>query len=320
MSVPVAVALRGALRPLADELDDGVLEFLGGELEGAGGSLESVAETLATFIPGYADAPTGERAAISRAVLKTLGKSSSSRGGGGGASSSSSSPGVRGATGSPAGAGSSSSGEEEDSGADSGEEEAGGSDGGEGVAGSAGGGVLGAPPPLSELAMLMAKVPPAAVASLRALFPALSPAAAAAALARTGGSNLELAAGYVLEHDVEAEVAAEEARQAERVAEAAAAARARAAAEARARAAALQRFDETPDDSGRRYAPTLPREMQKSFKKGEKVVKYLEGRPLFMRPTDKYYEEPRVDAAAAGGTSLKIKTKGQGGASPVFKK
>jgi hypothetical protein len=58
--------------------------------------------------------------------------------------------------------------------------------------------------------------------------------------------------------------------------------------------------------------------------KGAKVIKYLDGKPIHMKPSEKFVVEKdeREDLLSSSlpQTTLKIKKKGQGGASPGFKK
>ena len=146
------------------------------------------------------------------------------------------------------------------------------------------------------------------------------------ALGKTGGKSAELAAAFVLEREEEgggiaaeydAVRAAAEARRAEESARRGAQ-EARAAAQAK--AAAMARYDEREDDAGRRYRPSLPPEVAKELPKGTKVVKYLEGKPVHVRPSEKYIVEKDPDEPPGPPpTTLKIKKKGQGGASPGFK-
>lgn len=173
-------------------------------------------------------------------------------------------------------------------------------------------------------------VPPAlrqAVDSLRGLLPHLSPSEAVYALGQCRGS-VECAADYCCEHNVAALVQAEQAQEGERekAREAARAEEARAEEEARRRV--KERYDEVEEDKGRRYTPTLPKDMGggQARKKGEKILAFIDNQPVYVRPGEKYITEkapepaPGTTVGPAGvAVPLKMKKKGQGGASPGFR-
>ena len=156
--------------------------------------------------------------------------------------------------------------------------------------------------------------------ALRALFPQLSDVHLRFALGSTGGasSSAERAAAFLLERGdgaVEAEVAAALAAQARRQGEEG---RRRALDEARgaaqAKAAALARYDERPDDAGVVHRPSLPREMLEAPGKKDKVIKWLDGRPLHMKASEKFFVE--APPQQPQGEMLKMRKKGSGGMYP----
>lgn len=125
---------------------------------------------------------------------------------------------------------------------------------------------------------------------------------------------------WVLEGGAAADYTAAQAAAAKRAAAAAVEAAAGAEEDRAIKAALLARFDERPDDSDRRHRPMLPKEMLASQPK--RVVKYVDGRQVVVGRNEKYI----VEAVEAGPLApavpvsiIKIKKKGQGGASPGFR-
>lgn len=292
-------AIRAALQPCADDLDEDVLQYLKSILLDCK-SVGEVVETAATFIPGFADNTEKQQQAMAVKLQKAM------KDGGSGGCSSSSAVGAGGRRSKPGaghGLASSSTGMVIDIKPGATEEEiwAAGAAAAAAVAAGAGSstadnaGADGGDEendelrPRSEFEVLLSRVEPVLVSELRSLFPHLSEQAAQFALGRNN-NTVAAAAEYVLENDVEAELNDELEKEKKREVDTA---RRRAAADAeaaRAKAATLKRFDEREDDSGKSYRPSIPKEMQTTYKKGEKVLKYLDGRPVYMRPGDKFFE------------------------------
>jgi hypothetical protein len=88
-------------------------------------------------------------------------------------------------------------------------------------------------------------------------------------------------------------------------------------AEGAARRATLRRFHEVADAAGRSHAPKVGFEAPP--KKGTSVLRYVEGVPVYVRPGEKFLVEKPAEPAAGTVVALKVKKKGQGGASPNFK-
>lgn len=293
----MAAALRSVLHPLASDIDDDVLTFVADALRGTSGD-DSV-EVLCSYIPGYdgqtkAQQRTKAAAALMYSRTPAPVAPAGATGGGGG------STGALDALAKQVAAAS--------------------------LEGSRPPRAVAAPPVKAAAAHGASSIPAAlrpAVRSLQALLPDLSDRAALYALLRCPSRSVEAAADYCLEHDVAAEVA-EEGRRVEERGRAGAAARAEEArAEDDARRRVLDRYDERPDDKEVVYRPGLPQGEKR--KKGEKVLAYVDGRAVFVKPGEKYVVEKAAELPAgttvgpAGAASpIKIKRKGQGGASPGF--
>jgi hypothetical protein len=289
--------LRTALHPLAADLDAEVLEFLLGLLTEGGAppsSADAAGEVIASFVPGYSELPAQQRYVVAARVVKAVGGTGPAAAVAAGNSSSKAPR--------PGGAGAGSGGPVDDTDSSS-------------SSSSSSSDAVWERAPSSELELLLAKARPELVAGLRGLFPHLSEEALRFALGRAGG-DLPGAAEWALEHDAESEYRAEAERDEARAATAAARRASEAAAEARARRETLKKFDEREDDTGKLHRPGLPPEMLQTHKKGDRVMKYLDGRPVYVRPGEKFFEEPVQQFGTAH--SLKIKKKGQGGASPKF--
>jgi hypothetical protein len=202
------------------------------------------------------------------------------------------------------------------------------------MAGGGGGGGGGAPAaerapaaPLARPACAAAFAPPphllAPAAALCALLPQLPLEAACIALERGGGGDAERAAAWLLAGGaaLEAEVVAAAAAAAERRGAAAAARAAAEEAAARAEGAALRatlrRFHEVADEAGKSHAPKVG--FEAAPKKGTSVLRYVEGVPTYVKPGTKVLVEKAAEPPAGTVVALKVKKKGQGGASPNFK-
>lgn len=158
---------------------------------------------------------------------------------------------------------------------------------------------------------------------------------AGAAMAAAGGSLLDAAALYILEGAAQADY--------EFVAQVATSAATKGGAgeaeeteaeRARRKKALLAKFDETPDDSGVKYKPSLAAQpvtvraaqarnfaSQLEGGKGAKEVRYLEGQVVHVRKGEKYITET-VGAPEDPGTfvALKVKRKRAAGPSPGWGK
>ena len=192
-------------------------------------------------------------------------------------------------------------------------------------ASTAGGGGGSADAPLSAASAF--PTPPhlrAAADTLCALLPQLCTEAACIALERAGaGSDADraaawlLAGGPALEEEVcraaDAAATRRGAAAAARAADAAAAQRA----EEAARRQTLKRFDEAPDARGVTHVPLVA--FAAPPKKGVAVLRYVEGQAVHLRPGEKFIVEKGAEPVAGTVVALKIKKKGQGGASPGFK-
>ena len=82
-------------------------------------------------------------------------------------------------------------------------------------------------------------------------------------------------------------------------------------------AAVLARYDEREDDAGVSYRPGLPREMVNGPGKKDRVMKWLDNRPVYVKANERFIVETAPQPPP--GEALKIKKKGSGGASPNFK-
>jgi hypothetical protein len=279
-----AKALRVALRPLADDIDDDVLSFLFDELSTTT-TMSLIEDILLTFVPLFSDQTSDKRRAIAQKTQVLLRKELSEC--------ASASTVVEKSTNSNNKNVSNSSSQlvervVEDRKSDS----------------------------LSETEIIQ----------LQALFPDVNEEHLKFALASTGGasSSIEKAASFLLENDIETLIFHMkkdiDQRHSIKIAEA----KAIRAKEEQAKVSALARYDEQIDDKDKRYRPTLPPEMLVTLPKGAKVIKYLDGKPIHMKPSEKFVieKDEREDLLASSlpQTTLKIKKKGQGGASPGFKK
>lgn len=178
---------------------------------------------------------------------------------------------------------------------------------------------------LSEAEILMLSAKTSDIPPLQALFPDLKEEHLRFALGSTGGasSTIEKAASFLLENDIESLVRDAKKEVDRRRSTEYAKAKALVAKEEQVKASALARYDEQIDDKDKRYRPTLPPEMLVSHPKGAKVIKFLDGKAMYMKPSEKFFIEKDEDTASSAlppPTTLKIKKKGQGGASPGFKK
>jgi hypothetical protein len=178
---------------------------------------------------------------------------------------------------------------------------------------------------LSEAEILMLSAKTSDIPPLQALFPDLKEEHLRFALGSTGGasSTIEKAASFLLENDIESLVRDAKKEVDRRRSTEYAKAKALVAKEEQVKASALARYDEQIDDKDKRYRPTLPPEMLVSHPKGAKVIKFLDGKAIYMKPSEKFFIEKDEDTASSAlppPTTLKIKKKGQGGASPGFKK
>lgn len=293
-------ALRAALSPLADSLDDDVIEYIKSMLAEVGSATEAD-DCLVAFLPGFEGLHAKRRKDFVQRAMEAAGRAGAASPAA--ASAAAAAPEKENRTRGGAGSKSGSSTEESSAGSSSG-------------SGSGSGGAS------SAAAAASASGVPAkyrgGVQHLRGLYPHLSDADAVFVLDKCEG-NVETAAEYVLDHDVAGEVAEAAAADAARAAAEAERRTAEARADAAARARMLARFDEAPDDAGKRYAPTLPQEMLKTRKKGEKELKWVDGQRISVPAGQKFLiEAPKEEFGQVH--SLKIKKKGQGGASPGFKK
>jgi hypothetical protein len=84
------------------------------------------------------------------------------------------------------------------------------------------------------------------------------------------------------------------------------------------RAAVLARFSETVENSDVIHRPRAPAPSS-APKKGERVLRYVDGVPVHLSAREKFIVEKPVDSAGTF-VSLKIAKKGSGGPSPGFKK
>jgi hypothetical protein len=289
-----AKALRVALRPLADDIDDDVLSFLFDELSTTT-TMSLIEDILLTFVPLFSDQTSDKRRAIAQKTQVLLRKELSEC--------ASASTVVEKSTNSNNKNVSNSSSQlvervVEDRKSDS----------------------------LSETEILILSVKSSDIIQLQALFPDVNEEHLKFALASTGGasSSIEKAASFLLENDIETLIFHMkkdiDQRHSIKIAEA----KAIRAKEEQAKVSALARYDEQIDDKDKRYRPTLPPEMLVTLPKGAKVIKYLDGKPIHMKPSEKFVieKDEREDLLASSlpQTTLKIKKKGQGGASPGFKK
>ena len=177
---------------------------------------------------------------------------------------------------------------------------------------------------LSEFDVLLLSIKPSDVTQLQALFPDVHEEHLRYAIASTGGASscIEKAASFLLENDIETLINEIKKDINQRHNAESALAKANRVKEDQAKAAALARYDEQVDDKDKRYRPTLPPEMLVTLPKGAKVVKYLDGKPIYLKPSEKFIieKDEREELLTTPQTTLKIKKKGQGGASPGFKK
>ena len=160
--------------------------------------------------------------------------------------------------------------------------------------------------------------------SLLSLFPELDAEAVCEALQRSGSEDVERVATYLLEGDHAVQVAGEARLKSElraaAVREAALAAAEDARREEASRRAVKQRCEEREElDAGKTHKPRVPELEGPSEKKGATVKRYVEGSVVFLRPGEKFLVE-KPTGPDPYAVSLKVKKKGQGGASPGFKK
>lgn len=94
----------------------------------------------------------------------------------------------------------------------------------------------------------------------------------------------------------------------------------------RVKAAVMQRFDERPDMSDVTFTPSLPREMLgggtgRGGGGAKKLLRYVDGREVWVGKGERFIVEEVGPAAPPMPASfIKVKKKGQGGATPGFKK
>jgi len=279
--------LRVALRPLADDIDDDVLCFLFEELSTTETSSFSIIDdTLTTFIPLFVDQPTDRRRAIVQRTQMLFKKGLSE----------STSTAVERSSSLKKNVSTSMVVDKIDDDKRS--------------------------KTVSELDILLLSVKPSDVTQLQALFPDVHEEHLRYAIASTGGSSscIEKAASFLLENDIETLINEIKKDINQRDNAESALAKTIRLKEEQAKASLLSRYDEQVDDKDKRYRPTLPPEMLVTIPKGAKVVKYLDGKPIHLKPSEKFIIEKDEELLTIPQTTLKIKKKGQGGASPGFKK
>ncbi len=281
--------LRVALRPLADDIDDDVLCFLFEELANSTtetSSFSIIDDTLTTFIPLFVDQPTDRRRAIVQRTQMLFKKGLSE----------STSTALERSTSLKKNVSTSMVVDKIDDDKRS--------------------------KTVSELDILLLSVKPSDVTQLQALFPDVDEEHLRYAIALTGGSSscIEKAASFLLENDIETLINEIKKDINQRDNAESALAKTIRLKEEQAKAAALARYDEQVDDKDKRYRPTLPPEMLVTLPKGAKVIKYLDGKPIHLKPSEKFIIEKDEELLTIPQTTLKIKKKGQGGASPGFKK
>jgi hypothetical protein len=93
----------------------------------------------------------------------------------------------------------------------------------------------------------------------------------------------------------------------------------------RVKAAVMQRFDERPDMSDVTFTPSLPREMLGGGTGrgggAKKLLRYVDGREVWVGKGERFIvEEVGPAAPPIPASFIKVKKKGQGGATPGFKK
>ena len=182
-----------------------------------------------------------------------------------------------------------------------------------------------AEPFVSEIEILMKKVSSSQVSELQSLFPHLSDEISRYILGKvsiTSTNNATIissAAEYILEHpDTEKELTQIKEQETKQYQDRQKRRKEEYEKERKAKAILLHRYDEREDDSDKKFCPTIPKEMQRTYRKGEKVLKYLDGKIIHMKPGEKYFVEENTQEYGTAH-SLKIKKKGQGGKSPGFK-
>ena len=156
------------------------------------------------------------------------------------------------------------------------------------------------------------------ISALLQAFPALGLDGASLALERAGG-DVERAAALALADEgvsLAAEATAAATARKALAARRAAAAAAEEANTASAKRAMLARFGEVADDGDVVHRPTVA--VSAARKKGERVMRYVDGVPVFLPAGEKFIVEKAPDTAGSF-VSLKIKKKGSGGPSPGFK-
>jgi len=281
--------LRVALRPLADDIDDDVLCFLFEELANSTtetSSFSIIDDTLTTFIPLFVDQPTDRRRAIVQRTQMLFKKGLSE----------STSTAVERTSSLKKNVSISMVVDKIDDDKRS--------------------------KTVSELDILLLSVKPSDVTQLQALFPDVHEEHLRYAIASTGGSSscIEKAASFLLENDIETLINEIKKDINQRHNAESALAKTIRLKEDQAKASLLSRYDEQVDDKDKRYRPTLPPEMLVTLPKGSKVIKYLDGKPIHLKPSEKFIIEKDEELLTIPQTTLKIKKKGQGGASPGFKK
>lgn len=161
------------------------------------------------------------------------------------------------------------------------------------------------------------------VDSLLSLFPDLDSEAVCLSLERCGSTEVARAAEWLLEGENALQMAAAAAAAKERR-QRASIDHQRAAMEEEKRLAAVnkglrQRYGEREEiDPSASFKPSLPPALgEGAVKKGVTVKRYVDGNAVYLKPGEKFLvEKPPPDQFLV---SIKVKKKGQGGASPSFK-
>lgn len=76
----------------------------------------------------------------------------------------------------------------------------------------------------------------------------------------------------------------------------------------------LRRYDEQVDTSDKTYRPALPQDLIKNSHDGKRVLKYSEGKAVFVKPGERFITEAPPPEDPSTFVSIKIKRKGKRGA------